>query len=251
MRNLLFRIGYDGALFHGWQMQSNARSVQGEIAKAFEALTGEKPVLYGCSRTDAGVHAEEFYFNVKTESSIPAESFCIALSTKLTDEISLYSCREVRGDFNARFDCLRKEYKYIICDSPVMSPFLRNRALHKKHRLDAELMNSAAAHFVGTYDFSAFCASGSDALSKVRTIYEASVRREGDSVIFTVCGNGFLYNMVRIMAGTLVYVSEGKISAEDIPAIINGKDRTAAGVTLGPQGLYLNRVFYGCDIYEI
>lgn len=250
MRNLLFKIGFDGTLFHGWQMQQNARSVQGEICDAWFRLTGERPVLTGCSRTDAGVHANEFYFNVKTESTIPASNFCAALATKLTDEISLYSCKEVAPDFNARFDCIKKEYIYRFCDAAVMSPFLRNRAVHYKYGLNDALMNQAAASFAGTYDFSAFCAAGATVVSKVRTVYSASVSREGDTVTFTVCGNGFLYNMVRIMAGTLAGVSEGKIQCAEIPDIIQSKDRLRAGVTLPPQGLYLNRVFYGGESGE-
>ena len=246
MRNLLFKIAFDGSSFHGWQQQANAVSVQGELKNAWERLTGEKPNIIGCSRTDAGVHAKEYYFNVRTQSGIPAESFPAALvSAKLPGEISVYSCEEVDYGFNARFDCVKKEYEYIIENSPVPSPFLYKRALNYKYKIDADLMNKAAQHFVGTYDFSAFCAADAQVNSKVRTIYGARVFRDGDLVKFRVCGNGFLYNMVRIMAGTLLYVNNGKINADDIPVIIEQGDRTKAGITAAPDGLYLNKVYYG------
>lgn len=251
MRNLLFKASFVGSAFHGWQQQENAVSVQGELKKAWQRLTGENPNIIGCSRTDAGVHAGEYFFSVKTESPIPVESFPVALmSSKLPGEISVISCRQVNEDFNARFDCLKKEYIYIFENTGVPSPFNYRRALNYKYPMDVELMNNAAQHFVGEHDFSAFCASGAEVLSKVRTIYSASVERDGDYVIFRVCGNGFLYNMVRIMAGTLLYVNNGKLRSEDIPGIIKGKDRTAAGITAPPDGLYLNKVWFSGEENE-
>ena len=251
MRNLLFKISYLGSDFHGWQMQENARSVQGELAKAWQSLTGEKPNIIGCSRTDAGVHANEYFFSVKTESTIPTECFPAALSSAgLPRTISVISCRQVEDSFNARFDSVKKEYIYIFDNSKIASPFNFQRAMHNKYDMDVALMNKAAQHFVGEYDFSSFCASGAQVVSKVRTIYEASVERQGDLVIFKVCGNGFLYNMVRIMAGTLLYVSNGKILPEDVPDIIASKDRTRAGITAPPDGLYLNKVYLSGDVNE-
>jgi len=251
MRNLLFKIAFDGAAFHGWQQQDNAITVQGELKKAWESLTGETPNIIGCSRTDAGVHANEYYFNVRTESTIPIDSFPVALmSAKLPKEISIYSCKEVDYEFNARFDCEKKEYEYVIENRKVASPFMYKRSFNYKYNVDVELMNKAAKSFIGTYDFSAFCAADAQVNSKVRTIYNAEVFRDGEFIKFRVCGNGFLYNMVRIMAGTLLYVNMGKISAEDIPEIINNKDRKAAGITAIPDGLYLNKVFYGGDVCE-
>lgn len=251
MRNLLFKIAFDGAAFHGWQQQENAVTVQGELKKAWESLTGEIPNIIGCSRTDAGVHANEYYFNVRTESSIPVESFPIALSSsKLPNEISIYSCQEVDYDFNARFDCVKKEYEYVIENTQIPSPFLYKRAFNHKYKIDVDIMNEAAQHFVGTYDFSAFCAADAQVKSKVRTIYSASVTRDGDLVKFRVCGNGFLYNMVRIMAGTLIYVNNGRIKSDEIPEIIKSFDRTKAGITAIPDGLYLNKVYYGGESDE-
>ncbi len=251
MRNLLFKIAFDGSAFHGWQQQDNAVSVQGELKKAWERLTGESPNIIGCSRTDAGVHANEYYFNVRTDSTIPVGSFPVALaSAKLPKEISIYSCKEVDFDFNARFDCEKKEYEYVFENTAVASPFMFKRSLNYKYKMNVELMDVAAKYFVGTFDFSSFCAADAQVNSKVRTIYSAEVVRDGDFVKFRVCGNGFLYNMVRIMAGTLLYVNMGKIHADDIPEIINKKDRKAAGVTAIPDGLYLNKVYYGGDVLE-
>lgn len=251
MRNLLFKIAFVGSGFHGWQQQDNATSVQGELKAAFFRLTGEDVNIIGCSRTDAGVHANEYFFNVKTESAIPCESFPVALSSaKLPGEISIISCKEVSGDFNARFDSTKKEYIYVFENTPVPSPFNYKRACHYKYPMDAELMNDACKHFIGEYDFSAFCASGAQVVSKVRRIYSASVEREGDFVIFRVCGNGFLYNMVRIMAGTLLYVNMGKIKKEEIPDIIKSKNRAKAGITAIPDGLYLNKVYFSGEENE-
>ena len=251
MRNLLFKIAFDGAAFHGWQQQENAVTVQGELKRAWEGLTGEIPNIIGCSRTDAGVHANEYYFNVRTNSTIPEESFPIALSSaKLPKEISIYSCREVDYDFNARFDCVKKEYEYVIENTQIPSPFLYKRAFNHKYKIDVDLMNEAAQYFIGTHDFSAFCAADAQVKSKVRTIYSASVIRDGNLVKFRVCGNGFLYNMVRIMAGTLIYVNNGRIKPEEIPGIIKSCDRTKAGITTIPDGLYLNKVYYGGEDIE-
>lgn len=248
MRNLLFKIAFDGSAFHGWQQQENAVTVQGELKDAFYRLCGENANIIGCSRTDAGVHANEYYCNVRTQSTIPCDKFPIALSSaKLPKEISVFECKEVDFDFNARFDCVKKEYIYLFENTQIHSPFLYKRALNYPYSMDAELMDKAAKYFVGTYDFSAFCAADAQVKSKVRTIYDAKVERDGDIVKFTVCGNGFLYNMVRIMAGTLLYVNNGKIQYHSIPAIIESGDRKKAGITVAPDGLYLNKVFYGGD----
>lgn len=249
MRNLLFKAAFDGSAFHGWQQQENAVTVQGELRRAWMELTGENANITGCSRTDAGVHANEYFFSVKTESTVPTEKFPVALSSaRLPGEIALYSCREVPENFNARFDCLKKEYKYVIENTTVPSPFLFRRAYNCPYEMNVELMDRAAQSFIGEYDFSAFCASGAEVVSKVREIYSASVVRNGDTVEFKVCGNGFLYNMVRIMAGTLLYVNNGKIAADSIAEIIASGDRTRAGITAPPDGLYLNKVYYGGGI---
>ena len=245
MRNLLFKASFEGSSFHGWQMQDNAVTVQGELIDAFQRLTGESPNIIGCSRTDSGVHANEYYFNVRTESTIPCESFPVALmSAKLPGEIAIHSCKEVDDNFNARFDSVKKEYIYVIENTSVPSPFNYKRALNYKYPMNVELMNEAAAHFVGEYDFSAFCAAGAQVKSKVRTIYSASVERDGDNVVFRVCGNGFLYNMVRILTGTLLEVGFGKRTPESMIDLLEAKNRKLAGYTAPPQGLCLVKVDY-------
>ncbi len=251
MRNLLFKIAFEGSTFHGWQQQENAVTVQGELKSAFYRLTGEDVNITGCSRTDAGVHANEYFFNVKTDATIPVESFPVALaSSKLPGEISVISCKEVADDFNARFDSVKKEYIYIFENTQIPSPFNYKRAMNYKYPMNVEDMNDAAKDFIGEYDFSAFCASGAQVVSKVREIYDASVERQGDLVVFRVCGNGFLYNMVRIMAGTLLYVSMGKIKKNEISDIIKSQDRTRAGITAPPDGLYLNKVYFSGEENE-
>ncbi len=251
MRNLFFKITFDGSQFHGWQIQNDLRTVQGELKNAFKSLTGEDVTINGCSRTDAGVHAKEYCFNVKTNATIPCDSFPVALGSFLTPEILIISCSEVPLDFNAQFDAQSKEYEYVFLNTKDLSPFMYKKVCHYKYKkLDEVLLNEACQSFLGEHDFSAFCASGATVVSKVRTIYSASVRREGDMVIFKVRGNGFLYNMVRIMAGTLLYVAEGKIKKEDILKIIESGDRKNAGITAIPDGLYLNKVFYGSENNE-
>ena len=251
MRNLLFKIAFEGSTFHGWQQQENAVTVQGELKSAFYRLTGEDVNIVGCSRTDAGVHANEYFFNVKTDATIPVESFPVALaSSKLPGEISVISCKEVSNDFNARFDSIKKEYIYVFENTRIPSPFNYKRALNYKYPMNVEDMNDAAKAFIGEYDFSAFCAAGAQVVSKVRKIYDASVERQGDLVVFRVCGNGFLYNMVRIMAGTLLYVSMGKIKKNEISDIIKSQDRTRAGITAPPDGLYLNKVYFSGEENE-
>ena len=251
MRNLFFKITFDGSQFHGWQIQNDLRTVQRELKNAFKNLTGEDVTINGCSRTDAGVHALEYCFNVKTNTTIPCDSFPVALSSFLTPEILVLSCEEVHNGFNAQFDAVSKEYEYVFLNTKDLSPFLYKKVCHYKYKeLDENLLNEACQFFLGEHDFSAFCASGATVVSKVRTIYSASVRREGDKVIFKVRGNGFLYNMVRIMAGTLLYVAEGKIKKEDILNIIESGDRKNAGVTAIPDGLYLRKVFYGSENNE-
>jgi len=251
MRNLFFKITFDGSQFHGWQIQNDLRTVQGELKNAFKSLTGEDVVINGCSRTDAGVHAKEYCFNVKTETTIPCDSFPVALGSFLTPEILVVSCNEVSLEFNAQFDAVSKEYEYVFLNTEKLSPFMYKKVCHYKYKkLDEKLLNEACQCFLGEHDFSAFCASGATVVSKVRTIYSASVRRDGDMVIFKVRGNGFLYNMVRILAGTLLYVAEGKIKKEEILKLIESGDRKNAGITAIPDGLYLNKVFYGSENYE-
>lgn len=244
MKNLLFKIKYDGSSFHGWQIQPNGITVQQCLGEAFESIFGQKVNINGCSRTDAGVHANEFCFNVKIDTQMSEERIITAINSKLPPSAAVYACREVKEDFHARFDCKGKEYIYRVLNTPYPDPFLRDRAYHYKYPLDEKMLDREAKAFIGTHDFMAFCASGSSVQTTVRTVYDFSVRRENDEVIFSVSGDGFLYNMVRIAVGTLIDISRGKIERGSIPQIIESKDRNMAGVTAPPCGLYLNKVFY-------
>ena len=245
MRNLLLKIAYNGENYHGWQVQQNAVAVQAVFQEALYRVVGERPDLKGCSRTDSGVHAREFCISVKTESPVPAERMVSALNHYLPQDIAVLSCEEMPQDFHARYSCAGKLYRYEIWNDPVRDPFLENKVLHYWYPLDKALLNKAAAHYVGTHDFSSFCTVDRRLKGDLtRTITLANVFREDKKVVFEVCGDGFLYNMVRIMVGTLLRVQQGKILPQDIPQIIEGKNRELAGPTAPPQGLYLQKVFY-------
>lgn len=245
MRNVLIKIAYDGSCFHGWQVQENAHTVQAEFQEALRKILGKSPDIKACSRTDTGVHAKVFCISAVVDNPITNERLRGALNHFLPDSICCLSCTEVPMDFHARYSCKGKEYVYLIHNSEIRDPFLRDRALHYWYKIDEELLNRAAGYFVGTHDFTSFCtldARKNDDL--VRTVQYASVKRDGDKVLFTVAADGFLYNMVRIMVGTLLRVQQGKLKPEDIPVILEKKDRKFAGPTAPACGLYLNRVFY-------
>lgn len=245
MRNLLLSITYDGANYHGWQIQENALTVQEVFQRALQRVTGLSEDLKACSRTDTGVHAREFCLSLKTESAIPPERMRAALNHWLPEDVAVKSCREVPEDFHARYSCKGKEYCYEIWNHPVREPFLRGRALHYWYPMDEGLLDRAAKRYVGSHDFTSFCTlDRREQGDFTRTVTEAKVERRGDLVVFTVAADGFLYNMVRIMTGTLLRVQQGRLTPEDIPRILAARDRAAAGPTAPACGLYLNRVFY-------
>lgn len=244
MRNLLLRLMYDGTNYHGWQVQPNGITVQEELQNAVEKITGVRENVTGCSRTDSGVHARDFCCCIRTENDIDCYRLTGALNGVLPDDISVKSCREVNIDFHPRYDCLGKRYVYRVWNGEYKNPFLKNYAWHYKPKLDAEFLNEQAQGYVGTHDFKSFCASGSSVEDTVRTVKAFSVKRQGDEVVFTVEADGFLYNMVRIMVGTLTEISENRIKKDTLPIIIDCKDRQQAGRTAPPQGLYLDKVFY-------
>lgn len=249
MKKLLFTISYVGTNFHGFQVQPKLRTVQGVLQDAAEKLFGKKLLITGCSRTDAGVHALMFCLTVEAADgsevcSIPPERIPLAIAPYLPPDLAVTSTREVSDDFHARYDVLYKEYMYLILSRPTRDPFLVGRAMHHPTKLDDVLMDRAAKCFIGKHDFSAFMAQGSSVSSTVRTIKDFRVEREGDLVKIYVSADGFLYNMVRILSGTLVAVSDGKIDISSIESIIDSRDRRRAGATLPPDGLYLNKVVY-------
>lgn len=245
MQNLLLTISYVGTRYHGWQIQENALTVQEVFQKALFDVTGLSENIKACSRTDTGVHAREFCLSLMTESQIPPERLMAALNRNLPFDIAVHGCKAVPLDFHARYSCKGKEYTYEIWNHPVRNPFLEDRALHYWYPIDEALLDRAAKHYLGHHDFSSFCTLDSRERGDLcRTVTESRVERRGDMVIFTVAADGFLYNMVRIMTGTLLRVQQGKLSPEDIPGILEAKDRNAAGPTAPACGLYLNRVFY-------
>ena len=237
-------MAYNGAAYHGYQRQNNACTVQQTVEEAIFSLIGIKTEIYGCSRTDAGVHAREYCFNFHTSSGITERGLVFGLNDRLPDDIAILSCTEVEEDFHARYACKGKEYEYIVHNSEIKDPFYKDTACRIWFPIDEKLLDRAAQDFVGEHDFRAFCSADCVRENTTRRIYSFRVRREGDLVIFTVRGNGFLYNMVRIMVGTLIYINEGKIDSRAIPSILRSKDRTLAGKTVSPGGLYLNKVFY-------
>lgn len=244
MKNILITLMFDGSAYHGWQVQENARTVQQTLQDTIEKILGRRESVVGCSRTDSGVHANMFCCNMRTENNIAPEKLKKALNALLPPDIAVKNCGEVPYQFHARYDCISKEYKYLLFNSDYRNPFYENRALFYPYHIDDEMLSKEAKSFIGIHDFSAFCAAGSSVDDKVREVKNAEVRRDGDLVEFIFEADGFLYNMVRIMVGTLLGINEGKIKKGAIPDIIKSKDRKTAGMTASPEGLYLNRVNY-------
>ena len=229
----------------GWQKQPDKLNIQGTIEKAIEEITGEEVDLPASGRTDRGVHALGQVANFKTNSNIPVEKIPIALNTKLKKSIRILSAEEVDEKFNSRLTCKKKTYRYVINNSEYGTAIYRNLETHIPIKLNIEKMQEAVKYFEGEHDFKAFKASGTSSKSSVRTIYKADVlQMPNDRIYIELTGNGFLYNMVRIIAGTLVDVGIGKIKPEEIDSIIKSEKRDKAGKTLPPQGLYLVKVEY-------
>ncbi|OGO80217.1 MAG: tRNA pseudouridine(38-40) synthase TruA [Clostridiales bacterium GWC2_40_7] len=262
MRNIKLIIEYDGTGYHGWQSQINATAVQDVVGSAIKKLTGEEITLTGSSRTDTGVHALGQVANFLTASRIPEDKFAYALNSMLPEDIVIRKSEEADTDFHSRYSAKGKRYRYLFFSSPFPSALLRYRAWHVKNRLNIDAMSAGAKHFLGIHDFKAFMATGSSVKSTVRTVSSISIGIHGDgssvfneqiqenrpsacpTLVLEIAGDGFLYNMVRIIAGTLVQVGCGKIKQEDIPGVIEGGDRKKAGKTAPAHGLYLMEVYY-------
>lgn len=250
---ILINISFLGTAYHGYQVQPNAPTVQGELNRASKELFGFDCDITGCSRTDSGVHANQFFATItqkgksKIETDIPIEKIASALSVRLPSDISVNSATAVDDSFHPRYDAKSKEYLYCILNTKTRNPFWHDRAWHYTSKIDDAAFDNmclAAKVFEGTHDFSAFKASNSCVDSSVRTIFDTALERDGDIIRFYISGDGFLYNMVRIITGTLIEVAEGKIDYNDVEKIIASCDRTKAGVTAPPHGLYLNKVIY-------
>ena len=245
MRNIKLVIEYDGRGFNGWQKQPNKLNIQGEIENAIFQITGEKVDLIASGRTDAGVHSLGQTANFKTNSNIPIEKMAIAINSKLKRSIRIQNAEEVEERFHSRYSVKSKRYRYTINNSEFGSAIYRDMEYHFPIKLDIDKMKKAAKYFEGEHDFKAFKASGTSSKSSVRKIYKVEViKAENNRIYIELTGNGFLYNMVRIIAGTLVDVGTGKILPEEIPEIIEAGERIRAGKTLPPNGLCLMEVIY-------
>lgn len=244
MRNIALFLRYEGTRYHGWQSQKGLPTVQQTLEKAVTMVTGRETHVTGCGRTDAGVHARCYVANFRTESSIPVERLPYALNTHLPVDIAVTKAFEVHDAFNAIGSCVRKEYTYTIYNSRLRDPFYVNRAWFYPKHLDESIMQQAASQFVGTHDFAAVRSVGTDVKSTIRTVYYYNVVRTGNIIELKVCANGFLYNMARAMAGTVVYAAEGKIKPEEIGGILDAGIRTAAGPTVPAGGLYMTHLWY-------
>ncbi len=244
-KRLLITIEYDGSHYCGWQRQLNGPSVQQKVEEALLKLTGERITITGASRTDAGVHALGQRAHFDMASAIPADKLPFALNTKLPDDIRVVAGQEVGECFHARFDAAGKQYSYLIYNRRHPSALLRHLSAHASLPLDEAAMARACSYLIGTHDFAAFQAAGGTAKTTVRRIDSASVTRQGDEVRLTLYGTAFLYNMVRIIAGTLIYVGQGRLPENVFEQAIHSKDRLVLGPTAPPQGLCLNRVDYG------
>lgn len=244
MRNVAFLLMYNGTNYHGWQVQKNQTSVAETLQKALSVICEEKIKVTGCGRTDAGVHAQRYVANFRTSSTIPCGRFPLAVNSRLPEDIVVYRAFDVAEDFNAIGSCLRKEYTYRIFNSRIRNPFYVNRAYFYPKKLDEALMDQAARAFEGTHDFRAVRSVGTETRTTVRTVYYCRVSRNGPLLELKVCANGFLYNMVRAITGTVLYVAEGKLTPEEIPAILASGNRTLAGPTAPPGGLYLTKLWY-------
>ena len=251
MRNIRITLAYRGTAYHGWQVQQNARSVCAAFQDGVEVVLGRRYDVKGCSRTDAGVHAGGFVLSVlcpeEDAPGIPCGALQKALNNVLPRDMAVLSCADAPAEFHPRYDCVAKRYLYRVWNSPVKNPFLEDLALQYRYLIREELAAEAARQFLGEHDFTSLCAAGGSVLDKTRTIYRCGVKRQGELVTLWVTGNGFLYNMVRILAGTVLEVCAGRLCPEEIPGILAAKDRSRAGPTLPPYGLYLDRVFYPGD----
>ena len=245
LRNLLLTIAYRGNRLHGWQIQDNALTVQEVFQNALYEIIHERPDIKGCSRTDSGVHANMYCVSMKIAHPITNDHLMLAMNRYLPDDVAVLKVEDVPDDFHARYTCKGKEYVYKVWNSRVRNPFLQEMALHYRYEMDTEMLNREAQAFVGAHDFSSFCTM--DKREKgdfVRTVQYFRVERQGELVLFTVEADGFLYNMVRIMVGTLLAINQGRIPQNELPRIIAAENRKHAGPTAPACGLYLNKVFY-------
>lgn len=239
MKRVMLTVAYDGTAYHGWQVQPNGVTIEGELNSVLKELTGEEIQVIGASRTDAGVHGLCNIAVFDTESNIPGEKFSYALNQRLPEDIKVVDSCEVAEDFHPRHVSSKKTYEYKIYNAKFPDPTKRLYSHFTYTSLNVEKMQQAASYLVGEHDFKSFCAPVAVVETTVRTLYKAEVIQDEEYIRIRVQGNGFLYNMVRIIAGTLMEVGSGKLHPEDIKTILEAKDRNAAGPTAPARGLML------------
>lgn len=250
MKRIALKIEYDGTSYAGWQRQVNAMTIQQRIEDALKDTLGLETPVIGAGRTDAGVHARGQVAHFDTGLDIPGDRYAFILNQKLPPDIRIRESRECASSFHARKSAIGKHYRYTLFVSRQDTAIFRNFSCHIPVKLDLEKMKEAATFLEGEHDFSAFRAAGSNIVGTVRTIYDLTVTGEGDLIHIDVTGNGFLYNMVRIIAGTLTEVGKGKLEPEKVREILEIKDRTLAGMTMPAKGLIMEEVFYDRDRLE-
>lgn len=244
MRTMAIRLRYEGTNYHGWQIQKDQNTVAEEVERALSRLAGAPVKVVGCGRTDAGVHAERYCASFRWNATIPAERLPLAMNALLPRDIAVMDAMDAPEDFNAILSCVKKEYTYRIYNTRLRDPFWEKRAWFYPQPLDEEVMARGARAFVGTHDFRAVRSVGTETRTTVRTIHSFEVERQGPMISLRVSADGFLYNQVRAMTGTLVYCSLGKLIPEEIPALLERGDRCLTGPTAPPQGLYMTRIWY-------
>ena len=248
MANVCLQLQYVGTRYHGWQVQPNGITVQETLQNAIEKVTDLRSAVTGCSRTDAGVHANRFYCTTVRPERLSDAKFVRALNAVLPNDIAVLRCDAVTEDFHPRYSAVAKRYVYRIWNGAVRNPFEEGLSLHLHAPLNDVRMNEIAALFIGTHDFSAFCSAGSSVQDKVRTIRLSQIMRDGDLVTYTVEADGFLYNMVRILVGTILDVAAGRLSEKHIRQALDTGDRNCAGATAPACGLYLDEVYYKTEV---
>lgn len=237
-------MSFDGTAYHGWQIQPNAITVQACVEGALLKLLGKKTAVTSCSRTDAGVHARQFFCHLDCEDSIPDLAFLRGLNSYLPNDIAVKSVKEVEDDFHARYNALGKTYVYNILNSSKKDAFLSRYSWQIERKLNIDIMNEFCKKLIGTHDFYAFSSSGRSVEDTVRTVSDCFVEKKDDMVRLTVTADGFLYNMVRIIVGTAIEVSDGKIKPEEITKVFENRKRESLGITAPPVGLFLEKVYY-------
>ncbi|KUP04820.1 tRNA pseudouridine synthase A [Bacillus coahuilensis p1.1.43] len=247
MRRIKCTVQYDGTWYAGYQVQPNSKTIQGEIEKVLEKIHGKPIRISASGRTDAGVHAIGQVFHFDTDTKFPVEKWLPIFNSQLPNDIVVNHVEEVAGSFHSRFGSIEKEYQYKVYRGPHKSPFLIHHAYHVPHSLSVQKMEEASRYLLGTHDFTSFCSAKTEVEDKVRTIFTISMEEEENMLTFSLVGNGFLYNMVRIIIGVLIEVGQGKRAPIEVKEILEAKDRRAGGKTAPAQGLYLYRVKYSND----